>query len=333
LSPLVKKVIQYTVIFAIGFAFIYFVFNRMDWNEMVSTLKKANYNWIAVGLGISIVSHWMRAYRATLLYSAMNYKVSTMNSLYAVFIGYFVNYIIPRGGEVSRCASLYKTDDVPVEKGLGTVVVERVFDMLITVLILGLVVILQFDVIYNYIQSNLGSGPQGSGNGLKYALAGSLVVFLALIVVFRKKLAGLSIYKKLVKLLEGFLQGFTSVREVRSPVLFILLSAGIWACYILMMYVCLFSLDATDHLNFVQCLTVFALGTIGVVIPAPGAGAGTYHYAIMQGLLLYNVTESDGTAYAVLVHGSQMVMFLVLGGISSLIVLFKSRRNKASQTV
>ena len=94
MSPLLKKVVQYTVIFAIGIAFLYFVFNGMDWNKMRVTLREANYNWILLGLGVSVISHWLRAYRATMLYSAMSYKVSTLNSLYAVFIGYFINYFI-----------------------------------------------------------------------------------------------------------------------------------------------------------------------------------------------------------------------------------------------
>lgn len=329
MSSLTKKIIQYTVIFGIGIAFLYFVFNGTDWKETGERLKEANYNWIILGLGVSVISHWLRAYRATMLYEAMNYRVSTANSLYAVFIGYFINYIIPRGGEISRCASLYKTDRVPVEKTLGTVIVERLLDIVITVLILVLVVVLQFDVIYRYIDTNLKLG-SGTGGSLKYTLMGSLVILVTLFFLFRKKLVALPVYQKIIRLLEGFVQGFSSIREVRSPLVFIVLSILIWICYIFMMYLCLFSLEETAHLSFSQCLTVFAMGTIGVVIPAPGAGAGTYHYAIIQGLLLYNVSEEYGKVYAIIIHTSQMLMFIALGGISSIIVLFKTRRQAVS---
>lgn len=332
MSPAVKKVVQYTAIFAIGIAFLYFVFNGIEWSKMVDIFSRVNYNWIALGLLFSLLSHWMRAYRATMLYEAMSYKVSTLNSLYAVLIGYFMNYFIPRGGEVSRCAALYKTDSVPVEKSLGTVIVERLIDMIMTVIIFGMVIILQFDVIVNYISENANQA-SSSGGTLKYTLFGSVVLLVALILLLRKKLAKLPVYQKIISLLEGFLQGFKSVKEVKSPFAFILLSAGIWICYILMMYVCLFGLEATRHLTLVQCLTVFALGTIGVIIPAPGAGAGTYHFAIMQGLLLFGVAKDDGIAYATIVHGTQMIMFFVIGGISSLIVLFKTRSNPSIQQI
>jgi uncharacterized membrane protein YbhN (UPF0104 family) len=94
-----------------------------------------------------------------------------------------------------------------------------------------------------------------------------------------------------------------------------------------MMYFCLFAMDATAHLDFTACLTVFAIGTIGVVIPAPGAGAGTYHFAVMQALLLFNVPEADGIAYATMVHGLQMILFLLVGAIASLVVLAKGKSN------
>jgi uncharacterized membrane protein YbhN (UPF0104 family) len=94
-----------------------------------------------------------------------------------------------------------------------------------------------------------------------------------------------------------------------------------------MMYFCLFALPNTSHLTFTQCLTVFAMGTIGIVIPAPGAGAGTYHFAVMQGLLLFGVAQDDGIAYATIVHGAQMLMFIILGSVSSLVVLSKHKQN------
>jgi glycosyltransferase 2 family protein len=96
------------------------------------------------------------------------------------------------------------------------------------------------------------------------------------------------------------------------------------------MYVCLFSLEATSHLNFVDCLTVFAIGTIGVVLPAPGAGAGTYHFFVMQSLLLYGVSKEDGIAYATMVHGIQMIVLLILGAIASIIVMGK-QKNKMNE--
>ncbi|MBP9187831.1 MAG: flippase-like domain-containing protein [Bacteroidia bacterium] len=321
-----KKTAQTAIIFAIGAAFLYFVFKGTNWPDLWQKFIQANFNWIAVGLAISLISHWLRAYRATMLYQAMDYKISTANSLHAVFIGYFINYFIPRGGEVSRCAALTKTNQLPIEKGLGSVIVERLVDMLMLVVIIGLVFLLQFNVIYDYITTNLGANKTAESNNLKYYLIGATFLVGVMLWLMRKKLVALSLFIKLLDKVKGFAQGFASIKQVQKPVLFMVLSAGIWLCYILMMYFCLFALTATASLTFTQCLTVFAMGTIGMIIPAPGAGAGTYHFAVMQGLLLFGVAQEDGIAYATIVHGAQMVMFIVIGAISSLVVLSKHKQ-------
>jgi glycosyltransferase 2 family protein len=321
LSSSLKKVVQFVAIFAIGAAFLYLVFKETNWVELWKKILETNYLWITIGMLVSVFSHWLRAYRATMLYRPMGYQVSTLTSLYAVLIGYFMNYFIPRGGEVSRCASLFKTDQVPVEKGLGTVITERLVDMVMLLLVLGLVFILQFDVLYQYISKQTGASTTESSSNTYLILLAVVVVVGGLFMVFKNRVKQLAIYQKILTKLKGFAQGLTSIRDVKQPILFLVLSAGIWICYILMMYFCFFAMSATAHLNFAQCLTVFAMGTIGVVIPAPGAGAGTYHYAVMQGLLLFGVAEDDGKAYATIVHGAQMIMFIVLGGICSLLVL------------
>lgn len=329
MSNQLKKAIQLLVIFGIGAAFLFFVFKGTNWPELWLSFTQANYSWIGLGLVISLVSHWLRAYRATMLYQAMDYKVSTLNSLHAVIIGYFINYFIPRGGEVSRCAALTKTNDVPLEKGLGSVITERLVDMVMLLVILGLVFLLQFDVILNYINTNLNTGNTAGGSHLKLYLLIGFAVFAAIVFMLRKRFMQLAIFNSILQKLKGFALGLMSIRQVKQPILFVALSAGIWLCYILMMYFCLFALPATSNLTFAQCLTVFAMGTIGIVIPAPGAGAGTYHFAVMQGLLLFGVAEDDGKAYATIVHGAQMILFIVLGTISSFVVMRKQKQKVA----
>ena len=131
----------------IGGVFLFYVFNGIDWSDQLQRIKSANPYWLTLGMGISLLSHWFRAYRATMLYDALNYKISTKNSFYAVLIGYLVNYFIPRAGEVSRCASLSKTNGIPMEKSLGSVVTERVVDMFILLIILLVIVVLQIELI------------------------------------------------------------------------------------------------------------------------------------------------------------------------------------------
>ena len=135
--------------------------------------------------------------------------------------------------------------------------------------------------------------------------------------------------QKIMGVLNGFSEGLLSIRKVKKPILFVVYSFGIWICYVLMMYFCLFAMQPTSHVGMAGCLTVFAIGTIGMVIPAPAAGAGTYHWAVMISLQLFGVAEADGRAYATLVHGAQMILLLVLGAIASLMVLSSHKKKSA----
>lgn len=334
MSSQLKKVIQFAIILLVGGFFIYIAFKGTDWNDLLLKISDANWVWLSIGMLVSLLSHWVRGYRATLMYDAMNYKVSNKNSFYAVIIGYMMNYFIPRAGEVSRCASLSKTDGLPVEKGLGSVVTERLVDMAILLLIAGLIFLIQFDLIIGFIQNaNNNIDAESSNNSyIKYVLLGLIVISALSTFILRKKLMQTPLYLRIVSLFQGFADGLLSIRHLKNPGLFILLSILIWSCYILMMYFCMFSMEATASLSFSDCLTVFLIGTIGVVLPAPGAGAGTYHFFVMQSLLLFGVSKEDGIAYATLVHGGQMFLLIILGIIVSVIIYMKKGKDEQAKS-
>jgi len=330
LSTKLKSVIQYTVIGLIGALFLYFVFKGTDWADLMLKFKHTNYWWIAAGMSVSVISHYIRAYRANMLYKALGYTVSAKNSFYAVMIGYMMNYIIPRAGEVSRCASLLKTNDIPVNKSLGTVVTERVFDVVILLLLLLVVFLMQFELLSNFVLKNIiNSNPSSAEHTLKYVVIGFSLVLGVLLLIMRKKIIAHPLLQKIVLVFKGFAEGLMSIRKINNPLLFLLLSIGIWICYVLMMYFCLFAMQATEHLSLMDCLTVFVIGSLGMIIPAPGAGAGTYHFAVMQSLLLFGVAQADGIAYATIVHGVQMILLLAIGGICSLLVLAQHKKKLA----
>jgi hypothetical protein len=324
-----KKFIQYGIILGIGGMFLFFVFKDTNWSELFEKMAAANFSWLLIGVLISIISHWIRAYRATQLYDAMHFKVSTTHSFYAVLVGYMMNYIIPRAGEISRCAALSKTDDVPVEKSLGSVVTERIVDMVLLVIILGIIFLMQFDLIGDFITKSLANANGENAKDVsqwKFILGGVLALIGILVFVLRKKLVQTKLFIRIFGLIQGFGDGLLSIRHVRNPVQFILLSIAIWVGYILMMYFCLFAMESTAHLSFADCLIVFAIGTIGIVLPAPGAGAGTYHFFVMQSLLLFGVAKEDGIAYATMVHGIQMIVLLILGAIASVLVVAQQKK-------
>ena len=329
-----KKISQYGLILLVGGFFLYFVFRDTNWNELFQKMSGANFNWLAIGVIISLISHWLRAYRATFLYEAMQYKISTTHSFYAVLIGYMMNYIIPRAGEVSRCAALRKTDDMPVEKSLGTVVTERIVDLALLLIILGAIFLLKFDLLTAFVKDTLANNAEEATSSTfnwKYLIIISLGISATLLFILRKKLVKSKLFVKIFELMQGFGDGLLSIRHVKNPLLFVLLSVLIWVGYILMMYFCLFALEATAYLSFTDCLVVFAIGTLGIVLPAPGAGAGTYHFFVMQALLLFSIPKEDGIAYATMVHGIQMIVLLILGAVASLLVIAKQKQKTNEQ--
>lgn len=331
MNPGQKKFIQYFLIVAVGGFFLYFVFKGTDWASMWSKISSADLYWLSHGMVVSILSHWIRGYRGTLMYDALGYKIGATNSFYAVMVGYMMNYVIPRAGEVSRCASLAKSNGLPIEKSLGTVVTERLVDMLMLLLILGLILIFQFDLIYNFIvENNKNNAAQSSNPGsssLKWILLAAGVIVALTLLVFRKKIMSHPLVQKLKT---GFIDGLLSIKHMKKPGLFVFLSFAIWACYVLMMYFCLFALPQTAHLGFLECLTVFAIGTIGMVLPAPGAGAGSYHFFVMSGLMLFGISREDGVAYATLVHGFQMILLILAGLVCSALVLHNQKVHPVS---
>jgi uncharacterized protein (TIRG00374 family) len=327
-----KQAIQNLAIFLIGGLFLYVVFRGVEWNLLAEKMSQANFYWIAAGMAVGLISHYLRAIRAIMLYNPMGYQIPTRNSFYAVMIGYMMNYIIPRAGELSRCAALNKTDDIPVQKALGTVITERIVDVFILALILALVFSLNFSLLFSYIQETTQYKTVDTGtNSARWIILTIAAMFILGIFVFKNSISSMPLYQKILSFVKGFAEGLTSIRKVKNPGLFILLSIGIWLCYVLMMYLCLFAMSATEHLSFMNALVVFAIGTIGIVIPAPAAGAGTYHFAVTQSLLLFGIAEADGVAYATLVHGAQMIILLLFGGLCSILVILATR-NKNNRT-
>lgn len=322
------KTLQYLLIIAIGIGFLFFVFNGTNWSDIYTKIQQANYAYIALGMFISLISHYLRAIRAVYLYKPLGYTIQQKNSLYAVLVGYMMNYIIPRAGEVSRCAVLAKTNHMPIEKSLGTVVTERLVDLLILALVMLIIFFGSFELIYGYIQQNAQNMQYSRYGWVKWVV---LAVAGAVIIIAwqnRKSWDKNPFFNRIIALIKGFSEGLLSIKKVANPFAFIILSVAIWVCYILMMYFCLFSMQTTAQLNFMDCLVVFAMGTIGVVIPAPGAGAGTYHFAVMQALLWYGVPKDDGIAYATIVHGVQMLLLIALGALASIMVLVQTKNNK-----
>lgn len=327
MSKSVINALKTFLFLSIGIGLMYWAFYKMDMQQVLASLKKAHYSWVFMAFLCGVLSHLSRAIRWRYLLAPMGYKIPVLHSFYAVMSGYLMNFIVPRLGEVSRCAMISKTDKVPFEKLVGTVVIERVVDLIITAIISLAILFTQYDLLQNFIAQLLGKSSAGSQTLVLLSSIGVLgLLGLYLVLKFRSKLSHIALFEKAFKLWDGVLDGLKSIVKLQNPWSFVFHSLFIWTMYFMMSWLIFYSLDGTSHLGFSAGLTVLLAGTLAIIIPVPG-GVGTYHTIVPAALLLYGVNELDGKTYAIIGHSTQMLMIFIVGGISLILGGMAAKKN------
>lgn len=333
MSATLKKVLRYTIFIGISAAFIYMAFKGVKMDELIEKIKGAELSWVLAAIGAGIISCVSRALRWQIMAEPLGYKTGFWTTFHGIMVGYMVNFAIPRGGEVARAAIISKTEKIPLTTMIGTIVAERLVDLLCMGIVLLLAIGLQFDTLqqaFNLFSANK-TDTASSGPSL-IQIAGILaVVGLAVFFIFRKKIQALPFYKKVIDFVKGFADGIKSLLTIKKPIQFIFHSIVIWVMYYLMVYLCFFALDTTAHLGWEAGLTVLVMSTIAILLPAPG-GMGTFHYFVSLGLTLYGIAENNGVVYATIAHASQMIMFIGVGSVSMILLLILQRKQLAGES-
>ena len=272
-----------------------------------------------------MVSHLFRAERSRLLLKPTGNQVSFSASFLSLMVGYLVNLAVPRGGEVSRCYNLYKLEKTPVEISFGTVVVERIIDLLCLVLLIALSFFVEWKKLKSFIDTlQLPSGKESSFSPV-------VVIFILGIVIFGVVLFFLRKNEKFIKIVAGFKKGLLAVFQLKNKGLFIFYSIAIWVLYFLMSYFVLKAFAETQDLGFSAVLTLFAIGSIAMAVPLPG-GAGSYHTLVPMGLVaLYDLQKADAIAFVFIFHGWQTLIMIVSGVVSLIISYWIIRWKKAHE--
>ncbi|MDX2172246.1 MAG: lysylphosphatidylglycerol synthase transmembrane domain-containing protein [Bacteroidota bacterium] len=328
-----KSIIQFVILLGIGVLLIWLTLRQVapKKDEIILAFKNANYFWILLSMLIAFLSHFLRAYRWNYLLEPLGYKTKLINANCYVLIGYLANYGIPRMGEISRCTLATKYDKVPFEVALGTVITERIIDFILFLGIFVLTLLIEFKELSglanHLIFQPLKEKLSGIENNPTKLIVLIVIVFLGvgLFIFLRKKVIGL-MKGKLGGIIKGLAQGIGSIRKMKRPLGFIILSVLIWLCYFYSLYMCFFALTGTENLGQGACLTLLLFGTFGVILSPGGLGA---YPAIVGGILLttYHVDQVWAFALPWLAWTSQLVLVLVFGLIS-FIVLPIYNRNK-----
>ena len=322
------QVIQYFLFLSIGVLFSYYFFRNFEFNELKENIKTGNFSWFYLVMLVSLMVYIIRTLRWQMLIRAMGYSTKFHNAFAALSISYFVSFVIPRLGEVTRCLSLKKQHDIPFMELLGTVIIERIIDVITLVILLLLTLVLQFREIMEYVKTtvfypvyNLIFLKIKNGNITLLFIIIAFVVILAFIFYHFRKYILRKSPSLLVQFAEGLKQGITSIAKLKQKKLFIVYTVCIWICYYLMTYFWFFVFPQTSVLTIGACLSILSIGTIGRSIPVQGAGMGTYHFFVTGVCMLYGLSQEWGKTLATVIHLGQSLFTLAIG-IVGLIIFF-----------
>lgn len=288
--------------------------------------NNVNYSWVVISLIIGLLSHISRTLRWGLMIEPIGHKPRFINTFLAVMVGYLMNMAIPRMGEISRCGVLARYEKISFTKLVGTVVAERLVDMISLLLLLVVVIFAQFGKMLHFIQQNPEiQAKLNTALTSPYLLIG-LVMLIVLFILFRKTFKHTTIFKKIIAILENFKEGFISIRSIKRKGWFYFHSVSIWLLYYLMLYVTFFAFDFTSGLNPIAGLTTFVMASFGMVAPVQG-GIGAWHFMAIEALSLYGIANENGIIFAFVAHSSMTGMIIIIGILSMLMLPFINRRN------
>jgi uncharacterized protein (TIRG00374 family) len=312
----------------LGIFLFWLVYRDQDFSKIWHTLmKEVDYRWIVLSLVFGLLSHISRTLRWKIALEPLGESPRTINMFITVMVSYFMNLLLPRMGEFVRCGMLSKYENITFSKLLGTVITERIVDVVMLMLTFGLVLGLEMDKIINFGQQN----PQIIENiihiikspylwgGFIFAIGG-LTYYLRL----NKKKGGKN---KLEEIFTDFIQGIKSILAMKRYKAYIFHTFFIWFMYFMMLYVIFFSLDFTRVLKPIAALTTFVLASFGMVAPVQG-GIGAWHFMAEKALGLYGIESANGKIFALLAHSTMNLMVIVCGALCLILVPIINRNYK-----
>ena len=314
-------------------------FRGIDFGDLWAVLRKANYWWLLPAIIFSLLSFLIRARRWILLIEPLGSVPGLMNTYHAIVTGYFANMIFPRLGEVAKCAALGKKENIPFDRLVGTMLVERTIDIVTVLVILAVTLIAGTTATGSFLSENVfGPAERKISSSLgSWTFITMIVLLLAVtaVVMFfmlRKRLSLNPLFHRIYSFSDGLLDGLKSILKLRRKWEFLLQTLLLWISYFFMSYFPLLCLDSTADLGVGATMFILVIGSFGMAAPVQ-SGLGAYHWIISRGLLMaYAIPLEEGLAYATLEHESQMILIAIAGAIS-LFALFGRKGGKVLSSV
>jgi uncharacterized protein (TIRG00374 family) len=318
-----KQTVRIIIFLAIAILLLWVSFRGINFNDLWQILKKAEYGWLLPATAMTLISFFIRARRWTLLIEPLGYKAGLMNAYHSVATGYLVNLIFPRLGEVTKCAALGEKEKIPLDKLVGTMLIERTVDILTVLFIFGLTLIAGSTLTGSFLSDSVFapmnrklSSSLGSVLIVTVLVIAMTALAIVLFIRMRKKLSEKKFFKKMYTFVDGTVDGLKSISRLKRKWEFILLTVLLWVAYLFMTYFPLLCLDSTSGLGMRGGVFVLVIGSFGMAAPVQN-GMGAFHWIVSRGLLAaYGIPLEEGLVSATLLHESQMVIVTIFGAIS-----------------
>ncbi len=325
-----KKIItisQYSLPILIGIFFIVYFLNKFDEeqkNQILNSLKNAEYSWIALSIMIGLLSHFIRAIRWKIALKPLGYNPKNYNLFFAVMTCYMANLAFPRLGDIARCTMLAKYENYSFNKVLGTVISERIIDLIFLGISFLIVIFFQSNEITKFFEkTNIDFFSSETILKLFFLIAG--FVFLIIIILKLIEKSSNPILTRLTSFVTNIANGIKSIWEMERKFTYIIYTFAIWILYVLLFYVCIFSLPETTEMGFAGSMTCFLFGAIAIILTNGGLGA--YPVLIAQAGILYGLSEISGYTLGWIVWSGQTIMILVFGLLSLSLFPLLNKKN------
>lgn len=308
-----KKILNITLPLLLGVFLVYYAYNQFtsaQIDEMKSYFQSADYFYVALSLLFMKISHASRAYRWKYSLQYLGYQSGFWNNFMAIAVGYLLNLTIPRSGELSRAVVLQKYNNIPFDKGFGTIIAERIIDLLFLILFVVLALVLQYRQLVGFISQQIPVTQLLVIMGV-FSLIGIVGLYLLytsqwkLFVFIRQKISGLA-------------EGVLSIFKMPYRLPFLIHTLIIWISFVLTFYFGTKALPETSGISLGVTMVAFVVGSLAISFTNGGIGA--FPLLIAKILALYGISLTAGTAFGWILWTTQTVLIIVLGGLSFLLL-------------
>ncbi len=310
---------------------LYFAFRGVHWGDFVNGIKNCDFRWIVLSMIASIVAFVARGLRWRLVMLPLNPSITRREAYDGVTVAYLTNFALPRAGELARCGVVSATGKASFESVLGTVVLERTWDMLSYVVILVMILLAGDSAFMGFVnESVLHPFVDRFQFNLLWVVVGVIVLVLAVCYAIwknREKLKKNRVAGKIFSILDGLFNGLKAGLKMKHKGLFFLYTLLLWGCYWMMSYFTILAFPQLSFLNWADALFLMIVGGLGWIIPVQG-GIGAYHFILSLAMAsIYSIPQTQGVVFATISHESQALTMFVCGALSLATLYIMKRKN------